>query len=265
MRKSSYISKTVSDSVLGLALLAAPMTYLVSPANDSQIQIADDESSESTSPLAHHAVGHFLETEIQDRIERVSGKKLDAETRMARSRAIALAITEASETYHVDPFLLLGMIEVESRYNVNAVGTQGELGLMQIKPATAQWIAPVTDALFACDLHEIRCNIMSGARYMSHIQTRTQKRRAALIESASITGGLSNEASLREHVLRSYNLGPAKADRLSSDRGPASRDVLPYASKIASRADRMRSRFTAARQAANRLDSSRLTEVAIHP
>ncbi len=264
MRKSSYISKTVSDSVLGLALLAVPMTYLASATN-SQSLIADD-SQESVSPLAHHAVGHFLETEIQERIERVSGKTLDMPTRVSRSREIALAITEASETYNVDPFLLLGMIEVESRYNVHAVGTQGELGLMQIKPATAQWIAPVTDALFACDLHAIRCNIMSGARYMSHIQTRTQKRRAALLETAGLGGALSTDASIREHVLRSYNLGPAKANRLSLNRVPANEsDVVPYATKIASRADRLRSRFAAAKLAANRFDSSRLTEVAIHP
>ena len=255
----------MSDSVLGLALLAAPLTYLIAPMNESHVQIADQESGETSSPLAHHQVGHFLESEIQERMERVSGKKIEAEVRMARSREIAMAIIEASETYKVDPFLLLGMIEVESRYNVHAVGTQGELGLMQIKPATAQWIAPVTDALFACDLHEVRCNIMSGARYMGHIQTRTEKRRTALLESVGLTGGLSADASVREHVLRSYNLGPAKANRLLPDRTLASEGQdAPYATKIARRADRLRDRFKTTQRMANRLDSSRMTEVAIH-
>lgn len=266
MRKSSYITKTVSDSVLGLALMAAPMAFLVSPSNDGAAQVLDQNASIQEAadasckglcgeaPVSKTSMGRFLETEIAARIERISGRTYKKQERLERVRQIASAVAEASYTYDVDPFLLMAMIEVESRYNHMAHGNHGEIGLMQVKPSTAAWITPVTDALYGCDLHGIRCNIMTGGRYVGHIQHRTEKR-AGEIESDLTTATL-----LREHVLRSYNLGPAKANRLAQEyaqndlddagRTPATEIAtagpIPYATKIGNRADRLRSRYISA-------------------
>ncbi len=263
MRKTSYIAKTVSDSVLGIALLASPVAFLVPSNREAKAPIADTDLSENQdSPLRHSAprngLGSFLESEISERMERVSGRDLDDALVRSRSTEIATAIAEASFEYQVDPFLLMAMIEVESRYHVEAVGRHGELGLMQIKPSTARWIQPVTDALWGCDLHEIRCNIMSGARYVGHLQSRTEKRRGELLSDLGLkTSGQGVTASLREHVLRSYNLGPARANRLAAeranDREPATEieetalsvATPSYAQKIARRADRFRDRYRA--------------------
>ncbi len=247
MRKTSYISKKLSDSVLGLALLTAPIT-LPQPSID---EVSDSASFEA--PSKKSVLGRFLETEIEGRIERVSGKPMTTSERKKRSHEIAIAIAEASYVYNVDPFLILSMIEVESRYNAAAVGLHGEKGLMQIKPSTARWISPVTDELHDCDLHQVRCNLMMGASYVSHLQQKVEKRRGQSEE-----GGLelSTPVLFREHVLRSYNLGPAKANRLANERTPASEtaeetaatdtempEVVPYATKIGKKADRMRSRY----------------------
>lgn len=257
MRKTSYIAKTVSDSVLGIALLASPVAFLVPSNREAKAPIADTDLSENTdSPLRHNALGSFLESEISERMERVSGRELDDALVRSRATEIATAIAEASFEYQVDPFLLMAMIEVESRYHVEAVGRHGELGLMQIKPSTARWIQPVTAALWGCDLHEIRCNIMSGASYVSHLQSRTEKRRGELLSDLGLKATSSAvTASLREHVLRSYNLGPARANRLAAeranDREPAAEiedaalaaTAPSYAQKIARRADRFRDRY----------------------
>ncbi len=241
MRKSSYISKTLSDSVLGLALLTAPLS-LPQPA----IEAAHDSTAfETTSKKS--VLGLFLETEIESRIERVSGKPMKNSERRSRAREIAFAIAEASYVHNVDPFLLLSMIEVESRYNTAAVGLHGEKGLMQIKPTTARWISPVTDELHECDLHQIRCNVMTGASYVAHIQQKVEKLRGQT-EADGIE--LSTPILFREYVLRSYNLGPAKAKRIALDRVPAAEpaevgqvETVPYATKIGKKADRMRSRY----------------------
>lgn len=257
MRKTSYIAKTVSDSVLGIALLATPVAFLIPSAREAKAPISDmDQSEEQDSPLRHNALGSFLQSEVSTRMERVMGRDLDDAVVRTRSIEIAMAIAEASFEYQVDPFLLLAMIEVESRYNVDAIGRHGELGLMQIKPSTARWIQPVTDALWGCDLHEIRCNIMSGARYVGHLQSRTEKRRGELLSDLGVQAASHGvTASLREHVLRSYNLGPARANRLvaerAGDRLPAaeieettlSAATPSYAQKIARRADRLRDRY----------------------
>lgn len=236
MRKFSYIPKTLSDSFLGFALLTVPIS-LPQPSIDDRSDSATFEHRPQETVL-----GRFLQTEIESRIERVSGKSFTAAERASRSRDVALAVAEASYVYGVDPFLLLSMIEVESRYNVAAVGLHGEKGLMQIKPSTARWIAPIVHELYNCDLHEVRCNVMTGANYVRHIQIKTEKRRASDDDSLELT----TPVRFREHVLRSYNLGPAKANRLASDRTPATESaVVPYATKIGKKADRMRSRYLA--------------------
>lgn len=248
----ALLGRLSSAAALALAFaVSASTTYL---ATDFASSATSDEGA-APPPLAPKSfLGRFLVSEIENRMERISGKKLEPQVRNFKAREIAAAIAEASYTYDVDPFLLLSMIEVESRYNHLAVGTVGELGLMQIKPSTALWISPKTDELHGCNLHEIRCNIMMGATYVSHLKARTEKRR-----QADASGTLKSSRAFREYVLRSYNLGPARtdrlaADRIESDRSPATDLVFTgqvqaptsYAVKIARRANSFRSRYLVA-------------------
>lgn len=246
MRTITYISKTLSDSVLGVALLTLPLS-LPQPAIHDVNEIASFEGSYE--PVQREtALGRFLQSEIEQRIERVSGKSFEPSLRRQMSRDIAMAVAEASYINDVDPFLLLSMIEVESRYNKAAVGLHGEKGLMQIKPSTALWVAPEKDELYACNLHEIRCNIMMGASYVGFLQRKVEKRRARA-EDPEQLAELATPKLFRQHVLRSYNLGPAKANRIADERGPAmenpENETIPYATKIGRKADRMRSRYLA--------------------
>lgn len=191
-------------------------------------------------PLSATSMGRFLETQIAERAERVSGKSWTKIQRLKIARELSVAIAKASYEFDLDPFLLLAMVEVESRYNIMAVGMVGERGLMQIRPQTAKWIVPVSDKLHDCDLHKVDCNIATGARYLSYLEAQTVKRNL----------GFKNREAERIFVLRSYNFGPARAYRLAMeqnialaiDRTPAhskpSRVTVSYADKISSRASR---------------------------
>lgn len=249
LRRIAYTTlQTQLPGAVAIALtfaVAASATFFAT----SPTVATSDDSLSAAFQTPQTFLGRFLVSEIENRMERISGKKLEPAQRAKKAREIASAIAEASYTYDVDPFLLLSMIEVESRYNHLAVGTVGELGLMQIKPTTALWISPVTDELHACNLHEIRCNIMMGATYVSHLKSRTEKRRLR-----DESGHLTSSRAFREHVLRSYNLGPARADRLASEREPATDGLSAaqahspksYAVKIARRALAFRSRYMVA-------------------
>ncbi len=48
-------------------------------------------------------------------------------------------VRSASYRYDVDPYLVLGMIRVESNFNAYAVSHKGAKGLMQLMPATARF------------------------------------------------------------------------------------------------------------------------------
>lgn len=50
------------------------------------------------------------------------------------------AVFAESRLYEYDPIFLMAVIKTESQFNEKAIGSAGEIGLMQIKPDTAQWI-----------------------------------------------------------------------------------------------------------------------------
>ena len=50
-------------------------------------------------------------------------------------------IKKYAEEYDLDPYLVAAVIHVESGNRTDAVSNKGALGLMQLMPATAEWVA----------------------------------------------------------------------------------------------------------------------------
>lgn len=69
---------------------------------------------------------------------------------------ITIAILEYSAAHQIDPLLVTAVIRVESKFDPKAVGSSGEIGLMQLHP---RWFA---DASF-----DIRKNISAGVRHLA--------------------------------------------------------------------------------------------------
>jgi soluble lytic murein transglycosylase len=108
----------------------------------------------------------------------------------------AIKITDAIilEAYEhdLDPVFLYAVIKTESQFNPLAHGSHGEIGLMQIKPDTAAWVAKKMNIKWkgSRSLENPIENIKLGAAYFSMLREKTN--------------GKAN------HYLSSYNLGPAK-------------------------------------------------------
>ncbi len=60
---------------------------------------------------------------------------------LALRRRVAESIIEESRAAHLDPMLVLGVIEVESEFDHEAVSWAGARGLMQLMPATLEYLA----------------------------------------------------------------------------------------------------------------------------
>jgi soluble lytic murein transglycosylase len=96
------------------------------------------------------------------------------------ARKIAGTLIDEANRQHFDPLLLVAVIRQESRFNPNAIGRHGEIGLMQIKPSTARWLANRTgifsktnqpsDRTLAHMLHDPGFNIRLGARYLAQLK-----------------------------------------------------------------------------------------------
>jgi soluble lytic murein transglycosylase len=72
-------------------------------------------------------------------------KKFLAKRYRKSSDKVAAEILASAERYHFDPVFLMAVIQNESSFNPTRRGSFGEIGLMQIKPSTAEWIADTYD------------------------------------------------------------------------------------------------------------------------
>jgi soluble lytic murein transglycosylase len=78
-------------------------------------------------------------------------------------------IRQSAENHNIDPFLIAAMIRVETNYKYHLESSKGALGIMQLMPDTANWIAQMMDMknLTPEDLLKADINIHLGAWYMS--------------------------------------------------------------------------------------------------
>ncbi len=89
------------------------------------------------------------------------------------ARAVASAILAESRVHGFDPIFLMAVIESESSFNPLARGTSGEVGLMQLMPETARWIAKREGwnlKITSKCLRDPVINIKIGAAYLAYLR-----------------------------------------------------------------------------------------------
>jgi len=74
--------------------------------------------------------------------------------------------------YQMDPALVLGIIFVESRFNLKALSPVGARGLMQVMPDTARYISQRTGILYEKkeDLYDPFLSLTLGIYYLSYLR-----------------------------------------------------------------------------------------------
>lgn len=106
-------------------------------------------------------------------------------------RAVARAICEEAEKAGYDPFLVLGMIDVESDFRPEVVSSADARGLMQIQPVTLGWL--IMREQWPMSVEDVQkdpeLQVRLGVRYVRYLHTRFKKLDAALM---------------------AYNMGPTK-------------------------------------------------------
>ncbi len=109
--------------------------------------------------------------DMQKFVRKCTEKSLRARWRRQTSR-ISLAIMQESHRYEFDPVFVMSVIDNESRWRPNARGRHGEIGLMQLKPSTARWIARMYGIPFKGKktLRDPAMNIRIGTAYMDFLR-----------------------------------------------------------------------------------------------
>lgn len=113
--------------------------------------------------------------------------------------ALTDAIIRESSEFGFDPIFIFSIIKTESMFNPNARGTSGEIGLMQVKPDTAKWIADKFDVDWRGDgaLYDPVYNVKIGVRYFSLLR--------------------SKFAKTAYYYIPAYNMGPTNVRNIKRD------------------------------------------------
>ena len=90
------------------------------------------------------------------------------------SHRIAQAIIDESLKYGFDPVFVLSLIHTESSFNPGMIGGVGEIGLMQIRPETAEWLADKKNFRWKgkASLKDPVTNIQIGCAYVDYLRER---------------------------------------------------------------------------------------------
>lgn len=117
---------------------------------------------------------------------------INTENANLNSDQMTQALVAASAKNHYDPVFLLAVIKTESQFNPKAVGSAGELGLMQIKPDTAEWICRKSGFPWkgAKALKDPVYNVQIGALYFKYLKKSLKSRSAYYINAYNM--GINN-------------------------------------------------------------------------
>lgn len=76
-------------------------------------------------------------------------------------------IEKYSQKYNLQPSLVAAVICTESRFNPTAASSAGACGLMQLMPATYNWIAGELE--LSEDIYDVENNINAGCYYIRYL------------------------------------------------------------------------------------------------
>lgn len=90
-------------------------------------------------------------------------------------------VLSSAREFAVSPALVASVANVESGYNANAKSNKGAVGIMQLLPSTAEWLAGNLGELYdEEELFQPEVNIRLGTYYLSYLLNHFEDEEAAI-------------------------------------------------------------------------------------
>jgi soluble lytic murein transglycosylase len=177
--------------VLSLASFASPVRELASISPESRVVHSRELLGKS---YKRKIVLPKEEGVLEQKIFATIEKQLPKKYKKQAHEITNAVITEANK-HGLDPLFVMAVISGESSFNPEAVGPVGEIGLMQIRPSTGEWIANYASIPWKGekDLKNPLKNIQLGVTYIGLLRKKFE--------------GHS------QLYLAAYNLGPKSVKR----------------------------------------------------
>ncbi len=203
------------------ALLLATAPSLLTTSSLARAEMGDISTAERDSRLAHahELLGKYYKHSVVvsgEKIQKVNGmiyrwtRESLPKAYRDQYQAIAQAIIDESLRNDFDPVFVASVIVNESSFDPRKIGSVGEIGLMQLRPKTAQWIARYRKLEGLEKLSSLRgdgkdslrnplTNIKLGTAYLSYLRERFDSH--ARLYLAAYNMGQGNVQDALEHKI----------------------------------------------------------------
>jgi hypothetical protein len=221
MKRSKSIGKSAKRTWIGIvaivllvgAGLIGSDTAEGFPRLDSgKIQMSDLVKGSTPDSHPHSLTAEDVEAVLKARLR---GRGRDKIAQLARH------FLDLCQTHHFDPAFVLSLIEKESGFRTFATSKVGAMGLMQVMPVTAEYIAErfeITNYHHPGDLRDPFINMQLGITYLGYLREQFQH---------------------SQRFLAAYNLGPTTVRRMVR-RGFKLDRIRKYVTGIEGREESMR-------------------------
>lgn len=153
---------------------------------------------------------------MRDKVLKTFSSKLPTEY-LAIAGSISDEVMLQSIRYKIEPMMITAIISGESSFNPVATGPVGEVGLMQLRPRTARWIAEKYGIKWrgASALKDPVYNIQLGSAYLGYLKKKYSPKEGLLYLAAynmgetSLLRLLSNKISpniYSSHIMKNYQV-----------------------------------------------------------
>ena len=221
----------VCSQIIALGIVFAPNIAVAKKTNGRAPQsINKEEPPQSLSEIqrdlrlhhAHELLGKYYKTsavregdgvrKINSKIYTWTRERLPKRFR-SQYKKIAQAIIDESVKHQFDPVFVLSVIQNESSFNPSRLGALDEIGLMQLRPGTAEWIAKKYNLAYSDKntLHDPIENIRIGTAYMDYLRGKFSHARLYIsaynMGKRNVDGNLEKNIWPKEyasHVMRYY-------------------------------------------------------------
>ena len=178
---------------LMLLLLSLQIIFIEAcqaPAVEPKFSMDDEIRSAHASKLLEGQSNLTADFNGDTQFRRYISSFVESQNNTIDSEKLTNSLVSISRRFGEDPVFLLAVIKTESKFNQNAIGSVGEVGLMQIRPETAQWICAKYNINWrgAEALKDPSYNVLVGSFYMQYLKKTLNKSKAVRYITAYNTG-----------------------------------------------------------------------------
>ncbi|MCC6953874.1 MAG: transglycosylase SLT domain-containing protein [Deltaproteobacteria bacterium] len=207
--------------------------------SDALALFSRDRNTELALKQMRPPVDAHLE-DMKSKIKFISGLVAMHRPTIANCGDVAKAIVEIAAREKVDPFYVAAIISIESRFANTAVSPVGARGLMQLMPATAEFVAGKGRLRNQTALSDTVTNISLGVRYIRQLEARYRGNKSL--------------------ALAAYNWGPGNVDRVKKGQASIPGSVKNYAKTVLDRSTNWAAHYNKAKESAAKLEMLALSE-----